>query len=101
MAFITFGHHALIAGKRKETIFGIFITIVLAVIFTVLQFYEYSESAFTIADSVFSTTFYSSTGLHGFHVIIGTIYIAVSFFRFIKYSISKQGHLGLETSILY
>ena len=100
-AFITYGHHALIAGKRSDSIISIFITIVLALIFTGLQYFEYSESSFTIADSVYGTTFYASTGLHGFHVIVGTIFIAVSFFRIINYSVTKHTHVGLESSILY
>ena len=64
-AFITWGHHALIQGDRKSAIIGTFLTIVLAVIFTALQYYEYSEAAFNISDSVFGTVFYASTGLHG------------------------------------
>jgi cytochrome c oxidase subunit 3 len=64
-AFITWGHHALIAGDRKGVIIGTLITIILAVIFTVLQYLEYSEASFTIADSVYGTVFFAATGLHG------------------------------------
>lgn len=101
MAFITFGHHALIAGKRKETIISVYFTIVLALIFTLFQGFEYSDANFSISDSVFGSSFYASTGLHGFHVIIGTIFIIVSFFRIIFYNVTKQSHVGLETGILY
>jgi hypothetical protein len=64
-AFITYGHHALIAGKRVKAIISIFITILLAVIFTALQGFEYYESSFSFSDSVFGSTFFASTGLHG------------------------------------
>lgn len=101
MAFITYGHHAFIAGKRVLTINSFFMTIVLAVVFTLFQYIEYTDSSFSIADSVFGTTFYASTGLHGFHVIIGTIFIFIGFLRIINYNVSKQGHLGVETAILY
>jgi len=43
-AFVTYGHHALIAGDRKGAIFGTLITIILAIVFTVLQYIEYSEA---------------------------------------------------------
>jgi cytochrome c oxidase subunit 3 len=76
-------------------------TIVLAVVFTLFQYIEYSESQFSISDSVFGTTFYASTGLHGFHVIVGTIFIVVGFIRIINYNVNKQGHVGFETGILY
>ena len=62
---ITYGHHALIKGDRKQAIIGGLLTIVLAIVFTALQYVEYFNATFTITDSVFGTTFYASTGLHG------------------------------------
>ena len=64
-AFITYGHHALIAGNRKAAIDGVILTSVLAAIFTGLQYFEYSEAGFTMADGVYGSAFYASTGLHG------------------------------------
>jgi cytochrome c oxidase subunit 3 len=100
-AFITLGHHALLNGNRFWTYIGFIGTIVLAVVFTVFQYIEYSDSSFSITDSVFGTTFFAATGLHGFHVIVGTIFITVSFYRIIKYLVSKQTHIGIESSIIY
>ena len=59
--------HALIQGNRYGAILGTFLTIVLAILFTALQGFEYIEAPFTIADSVFGTVFFASTGLHGLH----------------------------------
>jgi cytochrome c oxidase subunit 3 len=64
-AFITYGHHALIAGNRKAAIDGVFGTIVLAIVFTGLQYFEYCEAGFTMSDSVYGSAFFASTGLHG------------------------------------
>lgn len=100
-AFITYGHHALIAGNRKACIDGVLLTIVLAIIFTGLQYFEYSEAGFTMADGVYGSAFYASTGLHGFHVIIGTIFIGVSLIRIINYQLTTKHHNGFESSILY
>ena len=66
-------------GKRKLTIYGLFATIALAILFTGFQGFEYINAPFTIADSVYGSTFYFTTGFHGFHVLIGTIFIAVGF----------------------
>jgi cytochrome c oxidase subunit 3 len=100
-AFITYGHHALIAGNRKAAIEGVILTVVLAVIFTGLQYFEYSEAGFTMADGVYGSTFYASTGLHGIHVIIGTIFIVVALIRIINYQLTSTHHNGFEASILY
>jgi cytochrome c oxidase subunit 3 len=64
-AFITYGHHALIAGNRKGAIDGVILTIILAILFTGLQYFEYSEAGFTMSDGVYGSAFYASTGLHG------------------------------------
>ena len=98
---ITYGHHALIKGDRKKAIIGGLLTIILAIVFTALQYIEYFNATFTITDSVFGTTFYASTGLHGIHVIIGTIFITVGFFRIINYHLTNSHHIGYEASILY
>ena len=100
-AFVTYGHHALIQGDRKGAILGTLLTIIFALVFTALQYYEYSEAAFTITDSVYGTVFYASTGLHGFHVIIGTIFILVGFIRLVNYHLTDTHHQGHEAGILY
>lgn len=100
-AFVTYGHHALIAGDRKGAIVGTFLTVVLAVIFTSLQYFEYSEAAFSISDGVYGSAFYASTGLHGIHVIIGTIFIIVGLYRIYNYQLTATHHVGHEAGILY
>jgi cytochrome c oxidase subunit 3 len=100
-ASITYAHHGLLKGDRKVAINGTLITILLAIIFTCLQGYEYLQAPFTIADSVFGSAFFASTGLHGLHVIIGTIFITIGFFRIIFYHFTTKHHAGYEASILY
>ena len=101
MATVTYGHHALIGGKRSAAIEGTLITIILAVIFTALQAYEYKQSYFTLTDSIFGSAFYVSTGLHGLHVIVGTIFILFGFTRIINYHFTNRHHQGHEAGIYY
>jgi cytochrome c oxidase subunit 3 len=54
-----------------------------------------------MADSVYGTVFFASTGLHGLHVIVGTLFILVGFFRIISYHLTDNHHLGFESAILY
>ena len=100
-AFITYGHHALIAGNRKGAIDGVLITIILAIIFTGFQYFEYSEAGFTIADSVFGSGFFCSTGLHGLHVIVGSLFIGVQFIRLLNHHHTTSHHIGMEGAIAY
>lgn len=73
-ATITFGHHALLASNRYAAILGTFFTIILAIIFTGLQAFEYAQSSITIADSVFGSSFFCATGLHGY-ILLLSIYL--------------------------
>jgi len=36
---------------------------------------EYIEAPFTIGDSVYGSTFFMTTGLHGLHVLVGTAFL--------------------------
>jgi cytochrome c oxidase subunit 3 len=100
-ATVTYAHHALIEGNRKATILGVAMTILLATLFTRLQGFEYMDADFTIRDGVYGSCFFFSTGFHGFHVIIGTIFIRVGFYRIIRYHYTSEHHIGLESAILY
>jgi cytochrome c oxidase subunit 3 len=77
-ATITYAHHSLIKGDRKGALYGSIFTVILALIFTLFQGIEYSVSSFTISDGAFGTCFFFGTGFHGFHVIIGTIFLSVA-----------------------
>jgi cytochrome c oxidase subunit 3 len=77
-ATVTYAHHSLIQSGRKGSLYGSIFTIILAVVFTIFQAIEYSVSSFTISDGAYGTCFFFSTGFHGLHVIIGTIFLATS-----------------------
>jgi len=100
-ATVTWSHHAIIAGERYNTIIALIITIVLAAIFTGLQAMEYYEASFTIADSVYGSVFFMLTGFHGFHVLVGTIFLFVCLIRIIRNHYTKNHHNGFEAAIWY
>jgi cytochrome c oxidase subunit 3 len=100
-AFITWSHHGLIQGSRKAAIYGTILTIIFAILFTGLQYFEYTQASFTMSDSVFGSAFFASTGLHGLHVIIGTLFIIVGLIRIIGYHLTDSHHIGFEAAILY
>jgi len=98
---VTYAHHSLIQGNRAGTLYGLLYTILLAVLFTALQGVEYSVSSYTISDGIYGSCFYFGTGFHGLHVIIGTIFLSVGFWRVLAYHSTENHHLGLEAGILY
>ncbi len=98
---VTYAHHSLIQGNRSGTLNGLVATIILAVVFTLLQGVEYTVSSFTISDGAYGSCFYFGTGFHGLHVMIGTAFISVGLWRILAYHSTDNHHLGFESSILY
>ena len=98
---VTYAHHSLIQGNRIGALNGLALTVTLAIVFTVLQWLEYLNASFSVSDSSFAACFYFGTGFHGLHVIIGTIFIIVGFWRLLAYHITENHHLGLESAIFY
>jgi heme/copper-type cytochrome/quinol oxidase subunit 3 len=100
-ATITWAHHAIIIGDLGEARDGLDCTIALALAFTALQVYEYSEASFSIADGIYGSTFFMATGFHGFHVIIGTTFITVCKYRLDNYHFTREHHVGFEAAAWY
>lgn len=93
---VTWAHHALIEGDRNEAFWGVFFTIALGGIFTILQVKEYQEAPFTIADGVYGSIFFVATGFHGLHVLIGTLFLLANLYRVGGCHYSVSHHLGFE-----
>lgn len=98
---VTWAHHSLINGDRSGLKKGLWITIALGVLFTALQAVEYIEAPFTMAGSNYGSAFFMATGFHGFHVIVGTIFLAVCQYRVYKGHFTPQQHFGFEAAAWY
>lgn len=98
---VTWAHHSLIEGNRTNAIQALSITVALGIYFTFLQLGEYYTAPFSIADRIYGTTFYVSTGFHGAHVIIGTIFLSVCLLRTILNHFSTGHHFGFEAAAWY
>jgi heme/copper-type cytochrome/quinol oxidase subunit 3 len=100
-ATVTYAHHAITAGKKTDAVLGLILTIILAIFFTGFQAFEYVSAQFTISDGIYGSTFFMATGFHGFHVLIGTIFLTVCFFRLIFNHFTIQHHFGFEAAAFY
>jgi cytochrome c oxidase subunit III len=67
--------------------------------FVILQGMEYYAAAYNFSDGIYAATFYSLTGLHGFHVIVGTLFILMCFFRLLRQHYLRNHYLGFVFSI--
>jgi cytochrome c oxidase subunit 3 len=122
---VTWAHHELQHGHRKEAIQGLLLTVILGACFTCVQAYEYAHAPFTFGfnnlakvpftdaahtsltagvgnfDAIYGSTFFMATGFHGFHVIVGTIFLAVCLGRAIAGQFTPKRHFGFEAAAWY
>ena len=98
---VTWVHFFIIKGNYFYALVNFFFTLFLAFLFTALQVFEYKEAAFNISDGVYGSTFFLATGFHGFHVIIGSIFLAVCSVRLYYQEFSRRHHFGFEAAAWY
>ncbi|MEL6838011.1 MAG: cytochrome c oxidase subunit 3 [Pseudomonadota bacterium] len=103
---VTWAHHALVhENNRKDLEHGLLLAVVLGVLFTFLQGYEYwyllVQQDWTFGGDKFFSNFFMATGFHGFHVIIGTIFLLVCYFRARAGHFTPEKHVGFEAAAWY
>ena len=103
---VTWAHHELVhGGSRKNVEYGLLLGVLLGIAFTLLQGYEYiyliSQRGYDFAGDVFYANFFMATGFHGAHVIIGTIFLAVCYFRVRAGHFTAERHVGFEAAAWY
>ena len=98
---LTWAHHALLHGDRKGLVNGLALTVVLGVLFSAVQAYEYVHAPFAFKESIYGSTFFMATGFHGFHVLVGTIFLIVCLIRAMKGDFTPKQHFGLEAAAWY
>ncbi len=106
---ITWAHHALQHGDRKNARNGLIITVILGAMFSCIQAYEYREiiieklffNETSANGGLYGSSFFMATGFHGFHVMIGTIFLLVCLIRLLNGAFTPRQHFGFEAAAWY
>jgi cytochrome c oxidase subunit 3 len=106
---VTWAHHALQQGDRRSAKIGLALTIVLGVLFTSIQAYEYSHifghhyffGEGKENSGLYGSSFVMATGFNGFHVLVGTIFLTICLLRLMGKGFSAKQHFGFEAAAWY
>jgi len=98
---VTWAHHALIHGDREGLKKGLLATILLGLVFTSIQAYEYIHAPFAFKGNIYGATFFMATGFHGFHVLVGTIFLIICYIRAKRGDFTPKAHFGFEAAAWY
>ncbi len=98
-------HVALKNNERKKLINWLALTVLLGIIFIILQIEEYihayQELGLTLDSGIYGSTFFLLTGFHGFHVTLGAFMLGVMLVRAIKGHFKPEDHFGFEAASWY
>jgi cytochrome c oxidase subunit 3 len=97
----TWAHHAILHGQRRESVKALGLTVLLGASFLSFQIYEYAHAHFHFKDGIYPSTFFMATGFHGFHVFVGTVFLAVCWIRARKGHFTPERHFGFEAAAWY
>ena len=102
-AAATWAHHALVHENNNRPAMkqGLTLAVILGVMFTVFQAYEYAHAGFGFAGNIYGASFFMATGFHGAHVIIGSIFLTICLIRVYRGDFTPDQHIGMEAAAWY
>lgn len=100
-----FAHVSLEKSKRTALTIWLGLTILLGLVFLVLQaeeyIYAYQEMGLTLSSGIYGNTFYLLTGFHGMHVTLGTVFLLVLLLRVLKGHFTPDKHFAFQAGSWY
>nr|QKV49092.1 cytochrome c oxidase subunit III [Proales similis] len=98
---VTWAHHAIMANSFSRSFVSLLITVLLGVYFLCMQWLEYAEAPFAMADSIYGSTFFMATGFHGMHVLIGTCFLFYVLVLLSQGKLIYNHHFSFEAAAWY
>jgi cytochrome c oxidase subunit III len=94
-------HLAIRRGDRKGMKIGLILTAILGATFISGQAWEYTHAPFSLKTGTFGSTFFTLTGFHGLHVVVGIILIVICYIRAMRGSFNQEHHFAVEAATMY
>ena len=91
-----FALHSIKRGNRTGLQVGLFVTLLMGMVFLGTQINEYFKAGFSIHDGAFASVFYGLTGLHGAHVFVGLTLLSIMNIRTLRGHFTQDAHMGVE-----
>ena len=95
---VTWAHHSIINNFFNKSVVSLAITVGLGAYFIAMQYAEYIEARFAIADGVYGSTFFIATGFHGIHVTIGALFLRYVLIALLRGQLLYNHHFSFEAA---
>lgn len=97
---LTVSHHLLIQSKR-EGLYWLGLTLILGIVFTLCQLFEYITASYRIAAANYGSIFFLATGFHGLHVLVGRLLLLISLIKMFSFRFNSWHHVRFELAAWY
>jgi cytochrome c oxidase subunit 3 len=102
---VHFAHTAIKNHDRGKLLTWLGISVLLGIVFLVLQVEEYlhayTELGLTLSSGIYGSTFFLLTGFHGFHVTLGTFILLIQLLRAFRGHFQHDDCFGFEAASWY
>lgn len=98
---VTWAHHSIMNNFFNKSVVSLAATVGLGAYFMLMQYVEYREARFAIADGVYGSTFFMATGFHGFHVTVGALFLSYVLVALLRGQILYNHHFAFEAAAWY
>jgi cytochrome c oxidase subunit III len=98
---LRWGEQGIRRGDRRRLTVGLVATIVLGLSFLALQSMEYARQPHVPQSDAYWSAFYTITGFHGMHVVLGLLILGFNLLRTVKGHFTGDRHLAVENGSLY
>jgi len=98
---VTWAHHSIMNNFFNKSVVSLAATVGLGAYFMLIQYVEYREARFAMADGVYGSTFFMATGFHGFHVTVGALFLSYVLVALLRGQILYNHHFAFEAAAWY
>jgi len=98
---VTWAHHSIMNNYFNKSFIRLVTTVLLGAYFIAMQYIEYAEARFSLADGIYGTTFFMATGFHGFHVTVGTLFLLYVTVALVRGQLLYNHHFAFEAAAWY
>jgi heme/copper-type cytochrome/quinol oxidase subunit 3 len=95
------GERGIRAGDRARLRLGLAIAFILGLIFIIIQGIEWSNQPFGARDGAFGSLFYTITGFHGAHVVVGLLMNMLVQIWAARGTFTRESHLAVTNAGMY
>jgi len=100
-ATITYSHLRFLRGNLEATSKRMEFTLVLRILFLMVQWVEFSTSPINISNGFYGSMLFSSLRFHRIHVLVGVIFLIIAYKIILSRLFTPSTHSTFKASIIY